>query len=272
VRRSLALALALVLAAVPAQAAVEHVRDTQHSGYETTSETFTATIDPGDDRYLLAAVVLENGAVVTGASLGGQPMGRIAATSSAANHCRAEWWGFAAPPVGDQVVSFQFSGPGGHLDTTLLAYQDVAGLGSFAASTGSGLDGPGSVTVTSAAGEVVLDVICGWSTASQVAIAGNDQNAHWHWSSGMMSSAISEHAGAPSVTMSWTDSGPDPLEWASAGVALRVAGQRASVGLNVQTTGCAMSGRPGGVLPILGAVLWGYARRRRSGNMRRPVP
>jgi hypothetical protein len=199
-------------------------------------------------------------------------MGRIAAVSSPANHCRAEWWGFAAPPVGEQVVSFQFSGRGGHLDTTLLAYQGVAGLGAFASSTGSGSDGPGAVTVASARGEVVLDVICGWSTASQVDVGGDHQNSHWHWSSGMMSSAISDHDGAPSVTMTWTDSGPDPLEWASAGVALRVAGQRVSVGLNVESTGCAMGGRPVGILPILLASFGGYARRRRSGNMGRPVP
>lgn len=265
--------MALALASVPAQASVEHVRDTQHGGYESRGETFTVTVDPGEDRYLLAAVVLENGAVVTAASLGGQPMGRIAASSSPAGHCRAEWWGFASPPVGDSTVTFTFSGPGGHLDTTLLAYQGVAGLGSAAAATGSGLDGPTQLTLASAPGEVVLDVVCGWSSDSLVDIAGDDQTAHWHWSSGMMSSAISDHPGAPSVTMTWTDSGPGTMEWAGAGVALRVAGPRVSVGLKVHSTGCAVPRQPGGgAFGVALAVLLGFAARRRRGNIGRPVP
>jgi RNA polymerase sigma-70 factor (ECF subfamily) len=212
--------------------------------------------------------VLENGAVVTSASFGGQPMGRIAATSSPAAHCRAEWWGFASPPVGDSTVSFTFSGRGGHLDTTLLSYQGVAGLGSFAGTAGSGFDGPTQLTLASAPGEVVLDVVCGWASDSLVDLAGPDQTAHWHWSSGMMSSAISDHPGAPSVTMSWTDSGPAPLEWAGAGVALRAAGQRVSVGLDVKTSGCAVPGRPGGgaLVIVTLAVLAGFAARRRTGT------
>jgi hypothetical protein len=89
----------------------------------------------------------------------------------------------------------------------------------------------------------------------------------------MMSSAISDHPGAPSVTMTWTDSGPGPMEWAGAGVALRVAGQKVSVGLKVQSTGCVVARRPGGgAFVVMLAVLLGFAACRRGGNIGRPVP
>src|SRR5205814_5701679 len=71
-----------------------------------------------------------------------------------------------------------------------------------------------------------------------------------------------------SVTMSWTDSGPDPLEWASAAVALHQADRHVSVGLDVKTTGCALGGGPNGAAFVLPAVLalLGLASRRRAGT------
>jgi RNA polymerase sigma-70 factor (ECF subfamily) len=260
-------ALALVLAAGPAQAAVEHTHDTEKGGFDVAALTFDATIDPGEDRYLVAALLSE-GPAVRSATYAGMPLGLIAAASSPGGHCRTEWWGLAAPPVGTGSFQAVWSGPSRHTDATLLGYQGVASLGSFAMTTGNGSDGPTQLTVASAPGEVVLDLVCGWAPDSLVDMAGSGQITHWHWSSENISSAISDRPGADTVTMTWTDSGPGTMEWSGAGVALRATGRRVAVDLAVHGTGCGLGGRgeTAGILPALLAVAFLGLLARRTGR------
>jgi RNA polymerase sigma-70 factor (ECF subfamily) len=164
----------------------------------------------------------------------------------------------------------ELSGPAEHSDANFLGYRGVAALGSFGAfASGNGADGPGQVTIPSAAGEVVLDAVCGWSDtmpSSVLATSGNNQHEYWHWSSGKMSSGGSQKPGAPGgVTLSWTDTGPGAMEWGSAVVSLRPTGAPASFAVDVKTAGCALSrpaGGPGSMLVVVLAMLGLRALRR----------
>jgi MYXO-CTERM domain-containing protein len=142
-------------------------------------------------------------------------------------------------------------------------------VASFVPAQGSA--GPSVVTAASAPGEVVLDGVCGWAADSLLAIAGDQQEARWHWSTGSLSSAGSQKPGAPAVTMTWTESGAGTMEWGAAAVVLRPAGVVPSVPLDVQTAGCAVAGDDRHPTPwkllALGLSwvgVWAVRRRRRQ--------
>jgi RNA polymerase sigma factor (sigma-70 family) len=260
-----ALVVCLLLAVAPAQAAVLYVKDSQKGGFLDSELVGEVVVDPGEGRYLLVEVGME-GAEARSVTVGGQPLGFIGASTSTAGHCRVEWWGLAAPPVGTHAFRIELSSPAIHSDANFVHYRGVASLGSFGAfASGNGLVAPLQVSLPSAVGEVVLDAVCGWSLGSQLHLAGENQRSYWHWSSGMMASAGSEKAGAPSVTMTWTDSGPEVMEWAAAAVALRPTGAPATFALDVGPAGCALSrsgGGPGGILVAVLAMLGLRALRR----------
>jgi RNA polymerase sigma-70 factor (ECF subfamily) len=234
---------------------------------------FDATIGPGEDRYLLVSVTMEGTASpIRAASFAGASLGFIGAASAPASGCRLEWWGLAAPPAGAHPFQIEAAGPTSHLEVTLISYTGVAGLGSIGAFVpASGDTGPSLLAVPSAAGEVVLDGVCGWAPDSVLAMAGPEQEARWHWSTGSLSSAGSQKDGADSVTLSWTASGPGRMEWAAAAVSLRPVGSRVSVDLGVRTAGCLIAATPaapgpGGALAMLGMLgLWGALRSRDRG-------
>ena len=261
-RLPVAAGLLAVLAAAPARAAIEYVRDDQIGGFREGVLSGEVVIDPGEGRYLLVEVGME-GAEARSVTVAGQPLGFIGAAVSGGGHCRVEWWGLVEPPVGTHPFRIELSSDALHSDANLVSYRGVASLGSFGAfSQASGDDGPTQVSLTSTPGEVVLDAICGWSADSVIMAASAGQRPYWHWSSGMMSSAGSQKAGAaPSVSMSWTPTGPATMEWAAAMVSLRPSGAPASFTVDVRTAGCAVarSGNgPGGLLmallPVLGVV------------------
>jgi hypothetical protein len=101
-----------VLLAGRAQAAVEHTHDTEKGGFGVAALTFDVTVDPGDGRYLLAALVVGGGHGGAVGELRGDasrphrpPRRRPVATAG------PEWWGLAAPPVGTGSFQVLFTGP-----------------------------------------------------------------------------------------------------------------------------------------------------------------
>jgi hypothetical protein len=266
----------VILAARAGRAEVTYGSDASRTESGKSRVTFDATVDDGADRYLLVAVTTAEAATpVIAASFGGVALTFAGAISSSAGHCRVEWWGLAAPAPGTQPVLVDVGGNPNQLAANALAYRGVdprQPTGPFVGSNGTG---PTAVTVRdTGAGGKVLDAVCAWSADSTIAIAGRQQTARWHWSTGSLSAAGSEHPGGPAVTMTWTAGGSGNMEWAAAGLGLLAADAATAspagpVRLAVETAGCAIAGRsraarpPGlGMLALVVAGLW--ARRRRS--------
>jgi hypothetical protein len=248
----LAAALVGTAAAAPARAAIEHDRDDDGSGGFEARISFDAAVSPGDNRYaLLGVTTTGTAAQVTSADLltstDSFPLSFVGAMNSPAGGCRLEWWGIVDPPVGPQQVVVQLGALANYVSATLVSYRGVDRINPITSFVSAGgRRGPTAVTVAGVPGGLVLDNTCGISPAetSVLSMAGDDQVARWHWSIGSLSSAGSQRGGAASVTMTWTASGDNMLEWASGGVALNPAGgPSGDIRLKIGNAGCAIGGR-----------------------------
>ena len=253
-----------------ARAAIELDRAMEQGDFNSSELTFPATIGPGEDRYLLVAVVTSATPAIQSVSWAGSQLGFIGQAISPAANCQLQWWGLVAPADGTHPFRVELASATTHLSAALISYRGVAAVGAvgtFVAARGP--VGPSVVNAASTAGEQVVDGVCGWAPDSLIETAGGNQVARWHWSSGSLSSAGSQKAGAPSVTMSWTQSGPGAMEWAAAVVALRPAGVVPSVPLDVTSAGCAVAEhqQPPGAAPVLAVLcfmgLWAVRRAHR---------
>jgi hypothetical protein len=263
-----------------AGAVVERDNDGNHSEFNVARLAFSATIGPGDDRYLLVGIVTADGAPpVASASLGSVRLDQLGGGGSPMGHCRVEWWGLLAPAVGTQPLTVELAAPTHDLGAAYLSYRGVSPLhpvGPVATSAGSGAS---AVTVTGAAsGDLVLESTCGFSADSTLDRAGPQQTALWHWSAGSLSTAGSEHPGGESaVTMTWTAGGSGNMEWAATGLSLRAA-DGAAGGLPHpivldESAGCALGQRRSGPplaasSGMVGLCLWAIRIRRRSARAR----
>jgi RNA polymerase sigma-70 factor, ECF subfamily len=248
VRPMLALGCAsLTLLAPAAQAAIVADSSELLDVFQETELVAQFPVAPGADRYLLLAVTLTGAeAQVRAPSYAGVAMGFIGKVSSPAGSCTIEWWGLVAPAEGTHPFRASLSPRASQSGATLISYRGVeprGTVGRFVAARGA--SGPTLVTIPGEPDEVILDGVCAWSPDSIVEIAGPRQRAHWHWSSGSLSTAGSAREGGTDRTLSWTASGPGTMEWAAAGLSLRPAGQRRSLPLEVETAGCAMGGGQG---------------------------
>jgi hypothetical protein len=255
-----------------ARAAIEHDSDTLLGEFRSAELSAETTVAAGDDRYLLAAVVTTGMPAILSVSHAGTALGFIGRVSSPGGNCQLQWWGLVAPATGTLPFRVQLSTASEHLGVTVISYRGVASAGTVASFVpAQGSAGPSVVTAASAPGEVVLDGVCGWAADSLLAIAGDQQEARWHWSTGSLSSAGSQKPGAPAVTMTWTESGAGTMEWGASAVVLRPAGVVPSVPLDVHTAGCAVAGNDRHPAPwkllALGLSwvgVWAVRRRRRQ--------
>jgi hypothetical protein len=181
------------------------------------SHTFSHTCTAGTDPALFVRVghLLFSGPtqVITGITYNGVAMTKIGdADIGSGNFEACELWGLIGPDTGaahDVVISY---------DRTVTASDAAAtswtGVDSTTAwdgvQTNTGTGSTLSVTVTTmSAGDIVLDVICGWPNSAFV--AGADQTKDFDTNPGSedFSVAGSTQAGADGGVMSWT--GPDEL-------------------------------------------------------------
>jgi hypothetical protein len=235
------------------------------------------TVPPGADGYLLLAVATAGGDVqVREASHAGRALGFIGRVVSPAGSCQVEWWGLVAPAEGPQRFQATLSAralAGG----AVMHYRGVAARGSVGFAGARGSSGPSIINIPGQTEEVILDAVCGWGAQSVIWQAGAGQRAHWHWSSGSLSTAGSARPAGEDRTLSWTASGPGPMEWAAAGLSLRPAGAVLSLPLEVETAGCSAGGGRAGIGPGWLVLLWGLAwratrrYRRPFGNLGRPM-
>lgn len=243
----------------------------------TTTLSFPATVADGVDRFALLTVTTGQGAArVSAARLGTTAFAFIAGTDAPGGGCRIEWWGLAAPAVGTANVTIDLPTAASYVDARLLPYQGVSAVRPLTGvATATGSAGSVSVTVNGATpADLALDGVCTSGADSHLAIAGPDQTGRWHWSTGALSSAGSERAGAPSVTLTWTTDGPGDARWAVAGLALQATATGGSypvhADLDIGGTGCSVAARgakpgPATLLVIsLMALGWGCRRKTRQ--------
>jgi hypothetical protein len=281
--RAATVLLPLTLLASAAQAAVEYDSDSLEGGFNVARLAVDGSVGAGADRFLLVAITVSEGApAVTAASFAGVPLAFVAGVTAPMAHCRVELWGLVAPEVGTHPLVIELPATVAHLGAAFLSYRGVSPVrpvGGLVSATGDA--GPTTVTVVGAgAGDLVLDGVCAWSPDSVLEFAGSRQIGRWHWSTGALSAAGSEVAASPSVTMTWSGSGPGNIQWGAVGLALRSADGSAGrypvrVDLDVESAGCALGhrGSPPAQARAAGIILMlllGFRRRARASRAPRP--
>jgi len=171
---------------------------------EATSASSSMTIPytvSGSDRLLVVGISQGNvSAPVASLTYGGTPL-TLRGTESAAPP-RIELWYLLNPPEGTADVELTFSGnpsDGSIVGVmTLTNVNQTAPFGPFVSKSGKGT---ASVDVTSAEGELVIDVMAKDTTISPA--VGSGQTVRWNKSFNSALGALSTKPGANTVTMSW---------------------------------------------------------------------
>ena len=193
-----------------------------------TDLTWPHTVGPGSNGILVVGVSLRKlNMSVSSITYAGQGGFVFVGTQigSGADH-RVEIWYLLSPPVGTANVSVALSGgPPVEAVAGALSYTGVdqtqpvgTAAGAFATDTAP------TVTVSSAAGEVVIDVLSASGDSGAVAVVAG-QAQQWTGSTGVGDAnefgAASTEPGAATVTMDWSLTNPN--KWAIIAVPLRPA-------------------------------------------------
>ncbi len=184
------------------------------------SLTWPHTITSGSNRALLVGISIENGGSSTGVTYGGTPLTLVG--RSVGTHT-VELWRLLAPPVGPANIVASF-GATNQVVGGAAAFNGVSQTtptGTFAGA--GGVSTAPSVNISSATGELVLDVLYG--NDGPTATPGTGQTTQWSLATGSGNGKVrgagSTEAGAPTATMSWTLS--SSVEWQIGGVSIKPA-------------------------------------------------
>lgn len=200
--------------------AVSSADGTNHNA---NSLTWSHTVGSGSNRILLVGITTRDGnVVVNSVTYGGTNLTLIGVEADNGKKVRMEMWKLIAPNVGtaDIVVSLSASKRvvGGAVSLTGVNQTTPNGLFSSASSSGST---SASLTVSSASGELVVDVIATQGDAKSLTI--NSGTEIWNRATGNAGgesrSAGGTINGASSVTPSWTLESSKP--WAIGAVSLK---------------------------------------------------
>ena len=180
----------------------------------TTSLTWSHNVAAGNNRALFVGISMEDGGSSTGVTYGGVALTLVGRRTG--SHT-VEIWRLLSPTVGNASVVASF-GAVKRVVGGGVAFDGVnqsTPTGTFAGATGSS-NAP-TVSVTSAAGELVLDVLYGNDGVTATATGG--QTAIWNvLVGGVVRGAGGTNAGAASVTMSWSLSAA--TQWEIGGVSI----------------------------------------------------
>ncbi len=206
------------------------------------SLTFSHTVNSGSNRILIVEVgIRQGGANETVASItyGGQAL-TLAGTAELNTQADAEIWYLLAPAVGTANVVVTLNG--GHPfvagATDYFGVDQSTPLGTLAAATGS--NSTPSVNVSSAPGQLVVDMVVAQGDSNSIAVSGSGQVQLWNQNTGSSGGDArggdSYQNGASSVTMSWSEG--NTQSWAIAAVPLQQSPNSAPVlaGANNFTT------------------------------------
>jgi signal peptidase I len=170
------------------------------------------------NRILVVGVTLDADHSVTGVTYAGTPLTSIGAQNDPDAATRVELWYLVAPQTGSNSVVVTLSGEtnddivAGATSWRAVHQSTPLGTAVFA----SGESDTASVDVTSAAGEVVVDVV---ASDRETVSADGGQTEHWSAQPNKLGGGGSSELGAASVTMSWTLG--QSTFWAIGGVPLK---------------------------------------------------
>ncbi|WP_345531602.1 DUF4347 domain-containing protein, partial [Viridibacterium curvum] len=202
-----------------------------------TSLSFAHTVGSGSNGILIVEVSLRYNAGASSVTYGGVALTKLSSVTDALGVVTAELWYLKSPTAGTANV----------VVTLPTTHEFVAGASSFfnvnqtttfgTVATADGSSGTASLAVSSATGELVIDVVA--SRQNTTSTVGAGQTQLWSLRNGTASAdawgGSSTEAGAASVTMSWTITSS---EWAATGVSLKAAPNVAPV---LTTTGTTLS-------------------------------
>jgi len=199
--------LALAPRAAPSVCAVA-VDSTSHTFANSATHTWSHTVGAGSNRVLVVGVSNRDGTrTVSTVTYGGVALTRIGLQNGAGTANRVELWRLIAPATGTANIIVTLSGStetvAGAVSYT--GVDQTTPFGTFASASGTST--APSVAVTSASGEVVMDVVAA-NGDSDGATVGTGQTQRWNdftgTGGGDIHGAGSTEPGAASVTMAWT--------------------------------------------------------------------
>ena len=163
------------------------------------SLTWSHTIVSGNNRILTVSLGLVGGQS-TGVTYGGTAMTLVGRHTGALSHT-TEIWQLLAPPVGTAniIATFDASREANGGGVAFNGVHQTMPTGTFQGADGE--SSTASVTVSSAAGEMVVDVL--YIDASITATPGAGQTQRWNLDNGRVGAGSTE-AGAASVDMTWS--------------------------------------------------------------------
>ena len=196
--------------------------DAQSDGSVASSATLTLahTVGTGDDRILRVGVSNDGNGYPASVIYGGVALTKL--VSRAGGTGVTSLWYLLSPPSGTANIVVTFASAHNIVVGAVSRSNVHQGIPFGNAVTAAGTStGPATVSVVSAAGEVVEDVLMLRNTV-QTATVGASQSEHWNAAQGTdVRGAGSSEAGAASVTMSWTLGGS--CNWAMIAVPLKPA-------------------------------------------------
>jgi hypothetical protein len=185
------------------------------------------------------AVTLENfdtGHTVTGVTYGGNAMSLTSTNNGSLSSSSVQIWGLASPPAGAQTVVVTFSATGTFCgagsvtvtggDTTTLFSNHNSANGSSTAS---------SVGVTSAVGELVIDIV-GTNNGPALTVGGGQTQRWTQTESGNVQASSTAPGASGTVTMGWTLGFTGP--WAASAASFKAAGSAAAQTPTLMLLGC----------------------------------
>ncbi len=176
---------------------------------------YTITVGGGNGRYL--TVSYASNATVTGITANGSAMSRLVTATNGSQN--AEIWGIGNPPSG--AVSIVLTFPAGSSASYVSGAQSYAGVARVgSAQTATGNSNSATLTISSATGNRVVDVLSKATRTVTESVAGTGQTLRWQNSTGtgVWGGAGSDTTGAASVSPTWNLT--NSYVWAQAAVEL----------------------------------------------------
>jgi uncharacterized repeat protein (TIGR01451 family) len=199
------------------------VDNTSSASTNATTLSWSHTVGSGNSRILIVGVAIHNSdRTVTSATYGSQNLTLIGQSVDASGKVEVNLYQLVAPPVGSANVTIVINGKdtmsGGAVSFTGVSQRSP--VGPFASAGGSGLSG--SVSLSSATNEVVVDIMGATGDAKTLAAVGY-QMPRWTNLSGTgpgdAIGASSTVIGSPTTMMSWSLGASK--SWALGAVALK---------------------------------------------------
>jgi hypothetical protein len=203
--------------------------DTTSTGTTATSGLTISHTTSGSDRLMLVGISInaEAGApTVSSVTYNGVALSNVGSQASSDSKMRMAIWRLVGPATGTHNVVITLSAvPDGATAgvMTFTGADATTPLGTFASAQGE--SGTATVTVSSAAGELVFDTVAQEGSSNYDLVPGAGQTERWDLFESNANGGGSTESGAASVTMSWTFTSE---KWATGAVPVKPCGSPAT--------------------------------------------